>query len=116
VSFTEATQIALHLPFCAHLLLLLLVLYVPAGNVNMLLPNSWLWAMVDEFLYQFQSFATYRAKLSSKSAEEIELLKKCDKVGPGFWVLGFSRLAVPGFWGFWAKQQERGRDWAAEEV
>jgi translation initiation factor 3 subunit L len=52
-----------------------------AGNVNMLLPNSWLWAMVDEFLYQFQSFAQYRAKLSSKSAEEIELLKKCDKVG-----------------------------------
>jgi hypothetical protein len=22
------------------------------GNVNMMLPNSWLWAMVDEFLYQ----------------------------------------------------------------
>jgi hypothetical protein len=52
-----------------------------AGNVNMLLPNAWLWSMVDEFLYQFQSFAQYRAKLSSKSAEEIELLKKCDKVG-----------------------------------
>jgi translation initiation factor 3 subunit L len=47
----------------------------------MLLPNAWLWSMVDEFLYQFQSFAQYRAKLSSKSAEEIELLKKCDKVG-----------------------------------
>lgn len=47
----------------------------------MLLPNSWLWAMVDEFLYQFQSFAQYRTKLAGKSAEEIELLKKCDKVG-----------------------------------
>uniref|UniRef100_A0A383V606 Eukaryotic translation initiation factor 3 subunit L n=1 Tax=Tetradesmus obliquus TaxID=3088 RepID=A0A383V606_TETOB len=50
------------------------------GNVNMLLPNSWLWAMVDEFLYQFQSFAQYRTKLAGKSAEEVELLKKCDKV------------------------------------
>eukprot|EP00775_Hariotina_reticulata_P005213 gene5213-5451_t len=49
------------------------------SNVNMMLPNSWLWNMVDEFLYQFQSFAQYRSKLSSKSAEEVELLKKCDK-------------------------------------
>lgn len=51
-----------------------------AGNVNMMLPNVWLWNMVDEFLYQFQSFAQYRAKLTTKSQEEIELLKKCDKV------------------------------------
>eukprot|EP00878_Enallax_costatus_P013369 GHUV01013977.1.p1 GENE.GHUV01013977.1~~GHUV01013977.1.p1 ORF type:complete len:491 (+),score=162.12 GHUV01013977.1:606-2078(+) len=50
------------------------------GNVNMMLPNIWLWNMIDEFLYQFQSFAQYRAKLTTKSAEEIELLKKCDKV------------------------------------
>lgn len=46
----------------------------------MMLPNVWLWNMVDEFLYQFQSFAQYRAKLTTKSPEEIELLKKCDKV------------------------------------
>lgn len=46
----------------------------------MMLPNIWLWNMIDEFLYQFQSFAQYRAKLTTKSAEEIELLKKCDKV------------------------------------
>lgn len=50
------------------------------GNVNMMLPNVWLWNMVDEFLYQFQSFAQYRSKLTTKSQEEIELLKKCDKV------------------------------------
>lgn len=62
-------------------LLPLLVVFHPAGNVNMMLPNVWLWNMVDEFLYQFQSFAQYRSKLTTKSPEEIELLKKCDKVG-----------------------------------
>jgi translation initiation factor 3 subunit L len=49
----------------------------------MMLPNVWLWNMVDEFLYQFQSFAQYRSKLTTKSQEEIELLKKCDKVRRG---------------------------------
>lgn len=50
------------------------------GNVNMQLPVPWLWDMVDEFLYQFQSFCQYRSKLAHKSAEEIELLRQCDKV------------------------------------
>lgn len=54
----------------------------------MMLPNNWLWNMVDEFLYQFQSFAQHRAKLGNKSQEEIELLKKCDKVGWGWWGWG----------------------------
>lgn len=26
----------------------------------MMLPNLWLWDMVDEFVYQFQSFSQYR--------------------------------------------------------
>lgn len=33
------------------------------SNVNMQLPNAWLWDMVDEFLYQFQSFCQYRGKV-----------------------------------------------------
>ena len=36
--------------------------------------------MVDEFIYQFQSFAQYRGKLAQKSPHELELLKKCDGV------------------------------------
>ncbi len=28
--------------------------------LNMQLPNGWLWDMVDEFVYQFQSFCQYR--------------------------------------------------------
>ena len=49
------------------------------GNVNMQLPNLWLWEMVDEFIYQFQSFCTYRGKLAMKSPEEVEKLKECDQ-------------------------------------
>ena len=30
------------------------------SKVNMQLPNQWLWDMIDEFIYQFQSFCQYR--------------------------------------------------------
>lgn len=48
------------------------------SNVNMQLPNIWLWDMIDEFIYQFQSFCQYRGKV--RSADEMELIKQCDKV------------------------------------
>lgn len=50
------------------------------SNVNMQLPNQWMWDMIDEFIYQFQSFCQYRSKTAQKSPEELEMLKKCDKV------------------------------------
>lgn len=50
------------------------------GNVTMQLPNNWLWDMVDEFIYQFQSFCQFRSKLRSRSEEEIEALKTGDQV------------------------------------
>lgn len=50
------------------------------GVVNMQLPNQWLWDMVDEFVYQFQSFCQYRAKMKSKTEQEIALLKQSDQV------------------------------------
>lgn len=50
------------------------------GVVNMQLPNQWLWDMVDEFVYQFQSFCQYRAKMKSKTEQEIALLRQFDKV------------------------------------
>jgi len=56
------------------------------GNVNMQLPNLWLWDMVDEFCYQFQSFCQYRAKLALKTPEELEALRAAP---PAAWsVLG----------------------------
>lgn len=44
------------------------------------LPNQWLWEIIDEFIYQFQSFQQFRAKLSKKSEEEIEVLKTNPRV------------------------------------
>ena len=46
------------------------------GVVNMQLPNQWLWDMVDEFVYQFQSFCQYRAKMKNKTELEIALLRQ----------------------------------------
>jgi translation initiation factor 3 subunit L len=53
-------------------------------TVAVQLPNRWLWDMVDEFVYQFQRFCQYRAKLQDKSEEEINLLKHFDQVRPYF--------------------------------
>ena len=38
------------------------------SNLNMVLPNLWLWDMVDEFVYQFQSFAQYRCAAGAAAA------------------------------------------------
>ncbi len=43
--------------------------------VQLELPNQWLWEVIDEFIYQFQSFQQFRAKLHKKSEEEIEVLR-----------------------------------------
>ena len=43
--------------------------------VPLVLPNQWLWDIVDEFIYQFQSFAQYRSKLKNKSDAELAALK-----------------------------------------
>jgi translation initiation factor 3 subunit L len=46
-------------------------------KINMQLPNSWLWDMVDDFIYQFQSYCAYRAKLRQKGPQEINVLREC---------------------------------------
>jgi len=43
--------------------------------VELELPNKWLWDIIDEFIYQFESFAQYRVRLQNKSPEEIAKLK-----------------------------------------
>ncbi|CAG9864304.1 unnamed protein product [Phyllotreta striolata] len=44
------------------------------------LPDLWLWELIDEFVYQFQSFAQYRARLQSKKEQELETLHSNNKV------------------------------------
>lgn len=60
-----------------HLVMMQVVLH---GVVNMQLPNQWLWDIIDEFVYQYQSFCQYRAKMKQKTDQEIALLKKYDQV------------------------------------
>lgn len=64
------------------------------GNVNMQLPNAWLWDMIDEFIYQFQSFCQYRGKLTTKTPEELELLKRCDQVWNVLGVLNYLQALI----------------------
>ncbi|KAJ6957337.1 uncharacterized protein [Populus alba] len=59
------------------------------GVVNMQLPNQWLWDMVDEFVYQFQSFCQYRAKMKNKTEQEIALLRQFDQAWNVYGVLNF---------------------------
>eukprot|EP01116_Phalansterium_solitarium_P004945 TRINITY_DN16187_c0_g1_i1.p1 TRINITY_DN16187_c0_g1~~TRINITY_DN16187_c0_g1_i1.p1 ORF type:complete len:532 (-),score=91.29 TRINITY_DN16187_c0_g1_i1:120-1715(-) len=49
-------------------------------SINIALPNQWIWDMVDEFIYQFQSFCQYRSKLSNKSQEELVVLRNNPQV------------------------------------
>ncbi|KAI9204267.1 RNA polymerase I-associated factor PAF67-domain-containing protein [Polychytrium aggregatum] len=44
--------------------------------IDLELPNQWLWDIIDEFIYQFQSFAQYRSKVKSKNDHELLLLKE----------------------------------------
>ncbi|KAJ2659294.1 hypothetical protein IW148_004307 [Coemansia sp. RSA 1199] len=57
------------------------------GPLELELPNQWLWDIVDEFIYQFQSFCTHRSRLNKRSAEEVELLKANPQVWNTYSVL-----------------------------
>jgi len=48
--------------------------------VQLELPNQWLWEIIDEFIYQFQTFSQFRSKISKRTDEEIEVLKMNPKV------------------------------------
>ncbi|GER32521.1 eukaryotic translation initiation factor 3subunit L [Striga asiatica] len=64
------------------------------GVVNMQLPNQWLWDMVDEFVYQFQSFCQYRAKMKTKTEQEIALLRQFDQAWNVYGVLNYLQALV----------------------
>ncbi|KAI0030086.1 eukaryotic translation initiation factor 3 subunit 6 [Vararia minispora EC-137] len=49
------------------------------GPVPLELPEQWLWDIVDEFIYQFQSFCVWRSKVKSKSDEELLLLSEASQ-------------------------------------
>ena len=50
------------------------------GPVPLELPEQWLWDIIDEFIYQFQSFCVWRSKVKSKSDDELMLLADASQV------------------------------------
>jgi translation initiation factor 3 subunit L len=44
------------------------------GPISLELPEQWLWDIIDEFIYQFQVFCTWRSKVKSKSDDELVML------------------------------------------
>lgn len=58
------------------------------------LPDQWLWDIVDEFIYQFQSFCQTRSKLKNKKPEDIQQLKDHPEVWSIVTVLKYLNLFV----------------------
>mmetsp|Transcript_44581 Transcript_44581/g.72569 ORF Transcript_44581/g.72569 Transcript_44581/m.72569 type:complete len:537 (+) Transcript_44581:43-1653(+) len=44
------------------------------------LPAQWLWDIIDEYIYQFQAFCQFKAKLKQRTDEDIQLLKDNEQV------------------------------------
>lgn len=53
------------------------------GPVQLELPSQWLWDILDEFIWQFQSFGQWRSDWKSKSEEELSLLAEGSQVRAG---------------------------------
>lgn len=51
------------------------------------MPDQWLWDILDEFIYQFQSFSVWRSKVKAKSEEELLLLADGSQVWSCYSVL-----------------------------
>jgi len=51
------------------------------GPVTLELPEQWLWDIIDEFIYQYQSFSVWRSKAASKTEDELSSLGDSGQVG-----------------------------------
>ncbi|KAG0296198.1 hypothetical protein BGZ96_009993 [Linnemannia gamsii] len=57
------------------------------GPVPLELPNQWLWDIIDEFIYQFQSFCNYRNRIKNKTDEELAFLRDNSQIWSCYSVL-----------------------------
>lgn len=57
------------------------------GPVPLDLPEQWLWDIIDEFIYQFQSFCVWRSKVKAKSDDELGMLSDAGQVWSSYSVL-----------------------------
>jgi len=49
--------------------------------VNLELPHHWAWDIIDEFIFQFQSFCNYRQRAAKRQDDEAHILREA----PGIW-------------------------------
>ena len=63
-----------------------------AARTSAQLPNGWLWDMVDEFVYQFQSWAQFRGKAAARGGDDLAALKQCERVWNVLSVLNYLRF------------------------
>ncbi|KAF8958415.1 RNA polymerase I-associated factor PAF67-domain-containing protein [Flammula alnicola] len=57
------------------------------GPVELELPEQWLWDIIDEFIYQYQVFCTWRSKVTSKTPDELMMLAEGGPVWSSYSVL-----------------------------
>lgn len=57
------------------------------------LPNQWIWDIIDEFIYQFQSFCQFRAKTDNRP-EDIELLKSNPQIWNALTVVNYLQSLI----------------------
>jgi len=50
------------------------------GPVKLQLPNQWLYDIIDEFIYQFQTYTQHKYKLSKKTNDELDVLRNHPKI------------------------------------
>ncbi|KAF8331311.1 eukaryotic translation initiation factor 3 subunit 6 [Cantharellus anzutake] len=57
------------------------------GPVPLELPDQWLWDIIDEFIYQYQSFCVWRSKVKNKNDEEKAMLADGSQIWSTYSVL-----------------------------
>lgn len=57
------------------------------GPVSLELPNQWLWDIIDEFIYQFQSYCNFRDRTMSKTDTESALIEENSQIWSCYSVL-----------------------------
>jgi translation initiation factor 3 subunit L len=58
------------------------------------LPDRWLWDMIDEFIYQFQSYTQFRSKLDKRPDEESVIVRDNLRAWNVFIVLNTLQLLI----------------------
>jgi len=69
-------------------------LILSSRRVELELPGQWLWDIIDEFIYQFQSFCQYRSKLKNRPKEELILLQNNAQVWNVTTVINFLQALI----------------------